>query len=246
MADMWASSGTTDMFTRPAAGSVTGSGPDDAPPEPPQRPEPAAAGAGAGDSGSGSRSMFSAPVTSEAKNGSRASGTNGTNGASGSGGTNGFSWDSGASGSSADGVVVPPAEHATEYRLPIFEAVESDWFRRGRNSVGWAPGEGDGDGDGAGQSARPAWSSPADEGWQAAAAVSTPSSSGTTTAGLPKRVPRANLVPGAVGSDEPAPAPTRSASVTRDRFASFQRGIREGRAAASSGESQAGEDDGSR
>src|SRR5262249_47428628 len=36
----------------------------------------------------------------------------------------------------AGAVVVPPAEHvARENRLPIFEAVESDWFRRGRSGV---------------------------------------------------------------------------------------------------------------
>jgi hypothetical protein len=188
--------------------------------------------------------MFSAPVTSEAKNGARGTGGNGNGHGS---GTNGFSWDAGSSGSSAaspDEVVIPPAEHATEYRLPIFEAVESDWFRRGRNSVGWTPGEDDGAEQEPARSG--SWSSPADEGWQAAAALSSPSSSGTTTAGLPKRVPRANLVPGAVGADAPDPAPTRSASVTRDRFSSFQRGIREGRAAATTGDSPAGEDDGSR
>ena len=171
-------------------------------------------------------------------------GTNGSNGANGSGGsgdTGGFGW---GSGSAADAVVVPPAEHGTEYRLPIFEAVESDWFRRGRSSVGWAPQE---------QEAGPeksTWTSPADEGWQAAAAVAAPSSSGVTPAGLPKRVPKANLVPGTAGAPASAeaaaaPPPVRSAAATRDRFASFQRGIREGRAAAG-GDNPDGEDDGSR
>ena len=42
-------------------------------------------------------------------------------------------------GSSMGGVVVPPADGVGEgYRLPIFEAVESDWFRRGRPSAGRA------------------------------------------------------------------------------------------------------------
>jgi signal transduction histidine kinase len=139
----------------------------------------------------------------------------------------------GSSSSSRDGVIVPSAESLVEEnRLPIFEAVESDWFRRGRQSVGRPSGH-DGDiGNG--------WSSPADEGWRAAAAVHEPSSGGITAAGLPKRVPQANLVPGAVSSApaEPAPAlaPSRSAAATRDRFTSFQRGIREGRAAATTGE----------
>jgi hypothetical protein len=53
-----------------------------------------------------------------------------------------------------------------------------------------------------------------------------------TTAGLPVRVPRANLVPGAVGHPpSDAPAPARSAAATRDRLAGFQRGASRGRAA---------------
>jgi signal transduction histidine kinase len=144
------------------------------------------------------------------------------------------------SGSSRSGVIVPPPDgNGEEHRLPIFEAVESDWFRRGRPAVsrptpepepsnGWA-------------------TSPADEGWRAAEAVSAPSSGGVTSAGLPKRVPQANLVPGAAGaaagSSEMAPA--RSAAATRDRFASFQRGVREGRAAAGQAGSDDGKDEGS-
>jgi hypothetical protein len=143
------------------------------------------------------------------------------------------------------GVIVPPANGGgAEHRLPIFEAVESDWFRRGRPAVGRPttteqepePEQSNG------------WAtSPADEGWRAAQAVSAPSSSGVTSAGLPKRVPQANLVPGAAGSvagSSPATTPSRSAAATRERFASFQRGVREGRAAAGQAESDDGEDEG--
>ena len=74
--------------------------------------------------------------------------------------------------------------------------------------------------------------SPADRGWHAARAVITPSSSGVTTVGLPVRVPRANLVPGAVSGPQAAvPAPARSAVAARDRLAGFQRGAVEGRTA---------------
>ena len=57
---------------------------------------------------------------------------------------------------------------------------------------------------------------------------------GTTGAGLPKRVPKANLVPGAAG---PSPLshtlpPARTANQTRDRLASFQKGIRKARTTA--------------
>jgi len=151
----------------------------------------------------------------------------------------GFASSGWTPGSSAQGgVVVPPATSVgKENRLPIFESVESDWFRRGRHAVA-GPGQEDEKAD--------SWSSPADEGWRAAEAVSAPSSGGVTSAGLPKRVPKANLVPGTAGLEPAAaPAPARSAAATRDRFASFQRGVREGRAARrGTEESQEREDDG--
>jgi signal transduction histidine kinase len=140
-------------------------------------------------------------------------------------------------GSSRSEVIMPPADGlGEEHRLPIFEAVESDWFRRGRQAVGRTSRE-----------PSNGWASPADEGWRAAEVVHTPSSGGVTSAGLPKRVPQANLVPGAVGASagsSSAATPARSAAATRDRFASFQRGIRQGRAAASQGSSDDAEDNG--
>ncbi|HXW43723.1 MAG TPA: nitrate- and nitrite sensing domain-containing protein [Streptosporangiaceae bacterium] len=135
--------------------------------------------------------------------------------------------------SSNGDVVVPAAGHvAAENRLPIFEAVESDWFRRGRTGMsGWPGPHGPATAE-APQAPEVNWTSPADEGWEAAAAVSSPATGGTTAAGLPKRVPQANLVPGAAPPEPVAPAPARSAAATRERFSSFQRGSREGRAAA--------------
>jgi hypothetical protein len=155
-------------------------------------------------------------------------------------------------------VVIPPASEAEEQnRLPIFEAVESDWFRRVRRVVS-TPGQsqegsnGGGNGGGSGISSSGStsgsWASPADEGWQAAQVVHAPASAGITSAGLPKRVPKANLVPGtaatpAVGQAARAAASVRSAAATRDRFASYQRGVLRGRAAASGAGSEGGEDD---
>ena len=87
---------------------------------------------------------------------------------------------------------VNPAE---ERRLPIFEAVESSWFNGARQ----AP-----------DSARTAvnaggqWSSPADEGWRAAQTVESPAAGSPTEAGLPRRLPNANLVPGSVPGSQPA------------------------------------------
>jgi hypothetical protein len=136
------------------------------------------------------------------------------------------------------GVIVPPAASpGEENRLPIFESVESDWFRRGRHGADHPavrPGTGAVAGD---------WTSPADAGWEAAEVAHAPVSGGTTSVGLPKRVPKANLVPGGVGGTSPAPpAPSRSAAQTRERLASFQRGVREARATSQGDQTPDGED----
>ncbi len=111
---------------------------------------------------------------------------------------------------------------AAERRLPIYDAVESDWFSNRRKLPSGSAG------------AERGWTSPADPGWGAAQAVVTPVANGTTTAGLPVRVPRANLVPGTAGGAQPDKPPIpRSASALRDRLAGFQHGTSQGRAALS-------------
>jgi hypothetical protein len=123
---------------------------------------------------------------------------------------------------------VPGASPAGEARLPIFDSVESDWFRRS-GTTGTAPRQT--------QDGQPGWTSPADEGWRAAQVITAPRTRETTSSGLPRRVPQANLVPGSVGGGVPAgheaaaEGPARSADVARSRMASFQRGVQEGRAA---------------
>jgi signal transduction histidine kinase len=210
---------------RPEAG-----GPDESRPEEQPAGEPAAGEPAAGEPvAAGAAPVLGAPVSEAAT---------GRDGA----GSLTFSWEK-PDGQSA--VIIPPVSPAaTENRLPIFEAVESDWFRRGRQSVSLsAPVRG---ADGPREAPLCDWQSPADEGWRAAEAAQEPAAGGVTAAGLPKRVPKANLVPGAAPSGGPQDAqlPLRSAAVTRERFASFQRGIREGRAAASSGDAGSGPDDG--
>jgi hypothetical protein len=139
----------------------------------------------------------------------------------------------------APGVIVPPAASiGEENRLPIFESVESDWFRRGRLGSDWSAPVASQVPSSAG------WSSPADEGWQAAEVAQAPVSSGTTRAGLPRRVPKANLVPGGVDASAAAPMAPRSAAQTRERLASFQQGIRNARAVTPSDEDYQGAEDG--
>jgi len=136
--------------------------------------------------------------------------------------------------SSADSeVIVPPTETR---RLPIFDAVEASWFSGSREVPGSS---------GVTATVGRRWSSPADEGWRAAETVDAPISGAPTSAGLPKRLPNANLVPGAIPGTPPV-APTRSAPAARDRLARFQRGVSEGRtAAASEAAGPGGEDESS-
>jgi hypothetical protein len=150
-----------------------------------------------------------------------------------------------ASALSPDVIMPPVPSAAEETRLPIFESVESDWFRRSRHGVERpatevpvetaAPEETATAPEETATAPEETWSSPADEGWRAAEVAQAPVSGGTTAAGLPLRVPKANLVPGTVSSTATAPsppAPARSAARAQERLASFQRGIRSARAAA--------------
>jgi signal transduction histidine kinase len=127
---------------------------------------------------------------------------------------------------SPDGTVrMPvPAGNGHEQRLPIFDSLESDWFRRSGATHAAAQ-------DQAGPE-RASWNSPADDGWRAAQTVASPATGAMTSAGLPRRVPRANLVPGSVGDPEMSGGGlSRSPEEVRSRLASFQRGVREARAA---------------
>jgi hypothetical protein len=145
----------------------------------------------------------------------------------------------GIGGSDGSQVTIPPAVGGThDQRLPIFDSLESDWFRRsGTASLSSAAAAAPAPAAGA---VTQAWSSPADEGYRAARVAAAPESDETTTAGLPKRTPRANLVPGSVGNSAGAETestpPARSAETIRSRMASFQRGVRDARATASQNE----------
>jgi hypothetical protein len=179
-----------------------------------------------------------------ATNGLGGQGAQGAQGAQGTQDAQGGQGSQGGNGADEPGtgsgqVTIPPA--GQEHRLPIFDSLESDWFRRSGQTLATtsrAPAAQSAGSAGSGAPGGPGatWTSPADEGWRAAQAVASPEAGETTQAGLPRRVPRANLVPGSVGSgggQEPeAEAPARSADAIRNRMASFQRGVREGRAVA--------------
>jgi signal transduction histidine kinase len=73
------------------------------------------------------------------------------------------------------------------------------------------------------------WPTAADEGWEAAEEALTPTPSALTPAGLPRRKPRAQLVPGSAATKGPAVMAGVDAGAVRDRLSSFQRGVRQGR-----------------
>ncbi|MEU8110558.1 nitrate- and nitrite sensing domain-containing protein [Nonomuraea muscovyensis] len=108
---------------------------------------------------------------------------------------------------------VKPASAGDEF-LPIFASVESAWFDHGEASANWG-------------------SAKADEGWNAAQAVVEPVRDGATASGLPKRVPKANLVPGSADTSSAPkgvmPTPTLSPDRVRSRLSSFQQGFRAAR-----------------
>jgi hypothetical protein len=133
----------------------------------------------------------------------------------------------------AQQVVVPePPQRPREIRLPVFESVESDWFRARRRPPPRAGVPLDP------HRTAPSWTSPSDEGWRTAATVLAPAVGGVTAAGLPRRTPKANLVPGSASARENGPARTvDSAEAISSRLAGFQRGSRRARATAASAQS---------
>ncbi|MBP2365458.1 nitrate- and nitrite sensing domain-containing protein [Pseudonocardia parietis] len=143
---------------------------------------------------------------------------------------------------------------------PIFDDIASAWFRSNRSvPVRWQDGR-------PAQAAGPAapeqgaseasassvsttedgardqgFASPADEVWRQAREAAGDDAGSvrpdeTTQAGLPKRRPRARLLPGsAAGSTVLSPPPTgepRDAETVRGRLASYQQGVRQGRESA--------------
>ncbi|GIH29696.1 histidine kinase [Acrocarpospora phusangensis] len=132
-------------------------------------------------------------------------------------GLSGLSGLSGFSGMDVDSTGPLPAvrDERPEDFLPIFAAVESAWFQRSPEDKNWNQ-------------------TPADNGWEVAAQQ--PSWEANTSSGLPKRVPKANLVPGSADPGKPAaavaPMPALSPERARSRLSSLQQGVRQGRAVA--------------
>jgi signal transduction histidine kinase len=243
----------------PANGTAVGEGTDQAGPETPAGPGTSAAPAGPGTpTGPGPSKLpaFGGPARKAPQIPQSPIGGQNVHGGDGPSAAAAATVASASQGtdSAADpGKVAVPPPAARDQRLPIFDSLESDWFRRSGQTLSPTRTRGTQGTQGAPAAAQPAaaqpaaaqpaaaqpaaqasWTSPADEGWRAAQALAAPAAGETTQAGLPRRVPRANLVPGSVGTGAEAEtdAPARSPDAARSRMASFQRGVREGRAAA--------------
>jgi hypothetical protein len=149
-----------------------------------------------------------------------------------------------------------PAPVTETVELPIFQETEALWFAsRGRSAMdGWEPllppepaaprpqpspvaSQMPSAGRPvppprqpvpAGATADEAWRTRADAGWRAASAASAPVTAGTTTHGLAKRVPAANLVPGGV-EVAPVQRSRRSPDDVRGVLSAYHRGVQRGR-----------------
>ncbi|MBX9395575.1 nitrate- and nitrite sensing domain-containing protein [Streptomyces sp. TRM72054] len=156
---------------------------------------------------------------------------------------------------------LPPASGPGDGRTPLYDTLETNWFRGqagqpgqpgqpghpGQQSQpgraqrpqgnGAAPAPQQPQGPSAPQRpAAPAWrSSPNDDLVRQAERVRQPAAGGVTTSGLPRRVPRANLVPGTAQQQQHQSGPqvSRAPQDVRGRLTNLRRGIAQGRQAGS-------------
>jgi len=142
--------------------------------------------------------------------------------------------------------VPTPAGAAPREPGPAAELAVSDWFRSPRFSAPGSSAPGYGGASGAAAPVTGGWRAAADEwaeGLHAAQIIAEPVRGDHTAAGLPVRVPRANLIAGSAGSHRaggatsrpadgrgsqtsPAARAPRSAELARNRLSGFQRGTR--------------------
>jgi hypothetical protein len=103
-------------------------------------------------------------------------------------------------------------------------------------TVGAVSANGNGNGSG---STNP-WQTAADEGWQAARAAAEAPVDTTTTAGLPKRTPMAQLVPGGVDRGANS-VQRRTPEAVRGLLSAYHRGVQRGRQSTNPEETSGGQ-----
>jgi hypothetical protein len=138
---------------------------------------------------------------------------------------------------------LPPASGPGDGRTPLYDTLETNWFRgEHREAQGNGPAAAP-EQPGTPAAPQPAapqrptatsWrSSPNDDLVRQAERVRQPAAGGVTTSGLPRRVPRANLVPGTAQqqSHQSGPQVSRAPDDVRGRLTNLRRGIAQGRQA---------------
>jgi len=84
------------------------------------------------------------------------------------------------------------------------------------------------------------WRSANDERWQQASQLRKPKAGGVTSSGLPRRVPKANLIEGAAeATPQGGPSVSRAPEDIRGRLSNLRRGVQRGRTAGSETNGQA-------
>jgi hypothetical protein len=139
-----------------------------------------------------------------------------------------------------DPEALPPAPSPGDGRTPLFDTLETNWFHGDRQQNGGSapqePQQPQPQQEPAApeRPATPAWrTSPNDELVRQAERVRQPAAGGVTTSGLPRRVPRANLVPGTAQQQQnhTGPQVSRAPDEVRGRLTNLRRGIAQGRQA---------------
>ncbi|WP_406347954.1 nitrate- and nitrite sensing domain-containing protein [Streptomyces sp. NBC_00144] len=142
---------------------------------------------------------------------------------------------------------LPPAADPGDGRTPLYDTLETNWFHGAQSARTAQPQE-----PAAPQQPEPAapaapprdpmaqtapgsnWrASPNDELVRQAERAKKPAAGGVTTSGLPRRVPRANLVPGTAQQQahQAGPQVSRAPDDVRGRLTNLRRGIQQGRQA---------------
>ncbi|GAB2824420.1 hypothetical protein GCM10027073_62980 [Streptomyces chlorus] len=148
----------------------------------------------------------------------------------------------------SDAWALPPASGPGDGRTPLYDTLETNWFHGAQEEQGnppvpaqqpqqqQPPQQPQGP-TGPQRSVATTWrSSPNDELVRQAERVRKPAAGGVTTSGLPRRVPKANLVPGTAQqqSHQSGPQVSRAPDDVRGRLTNLRRGIAQGRQAGSS------------
>ncbi|MEU3525723.1 nitrate- and nitrite sensing domain-containing protein [Streptomyces sp. NPDC038707] len=134
---------------------------------------------------------------------------------------------------------LPPASGPGDGRTPLFDTLETNWFQQQQENAPASPQTQPQSPASAPQRSGPntgSWrTSPNDELVRQAERVRQPAAGGVTTSGLPRRVPRANLVPGTAQQQQHQSGPqvSRAPDDVRGRLTNLRRGIAQGRQAGS-------------